>query len=59
MVFYCSKKTGRWWMVVPVSNKKSNTIQKYYLPCSVKDYELACNDVVSERWWKAFNKMNR
>lgn len=59
LVFYCSKKTGRWWMVVPVSNKKTNTVQKYYLPCSVKDYELACNDVVSERWWKAFNKMNR
>jgi formiminoglutamase len=59
MIFYCSKKTGRWWMVVPVSNKKTNSVQKYYLPCSVKDYELASADVVSERWWKAFHKMNR
>lgn len=59
LVFYCSKKTGRWWMLVPISSKKSETIQKYYLPCSVKDYELACTDIISERWWKAFNKLNR
>ena len=59
LVFYCSKKTGRWWMVVPINSKKSDTTQKYYLPCSVKDYELACTDVISDRWWKAFNKLNR
>jgi arginase family enzyme len=59
LIFYCSKKTARWWMVVPISSKKSNGVQKYYLPCSVKDYELACADVISERWWKAFNKLNR
>lgn len=59
LVFYCSKKTGRWWMVVPISKKKTDTIQKYYLPCSKKDYELACTDIISDRWWKAFNKLNR
>lgn len=59
LVFYCSKKTGRWWLVVPINSKKSDTTQKYYLPCSVKDYELACTDVISDRWWKAFNKLNR
>ncbi|MBP1672552.1 MAG: arginase [Bacteroidetes bacterium] len=59
LVFYCSKKSGRWWMVVPITNKKTEIVQKYYLPCSVKDYELACADVISERWWKAFHKLNR
>jgi formiminoglutamase len=59
LVFYCSKKSGRWWMVVPITNKKTEMVQKYYLPCSVKDYEQACADVISERWWKAFHKLNR
>jgi formiminoglutamase len=59
LVFYCSKKSGRWWMVVPITNKKTDVLQKYYLPCSVKDYEQACLDVISDRWWRAFNKLNR
>ncbi|MCQ2263554.1 MAG: formimidoylglutamase [Bacteroidales bacterium] len=58
MVFYCSKKSGRWWVVVPVVNAKKNTQQNYYLPCSLTDYHTACNDQIPERWWRAFNKFN-
>lgn len=59
MIFYCSRKTGRWWMIVPIINKEKDMVQHYYLPCSKKDYLLACKDKVSERWWKAYNKLNR
>lgn len=58
MVFYCSKKTGRWWTVVPVINMQKNTQQVYYLPCSLNDYHTACNDKIPDRWWRAFNKFN-
>ena len=59
MVFYCSKKTGRWWVVVPIINVEKQTQQNYFLPCSLNDYKAACNDRISERWWRAFNKFNR
>jgi arginase family enzyme len=57
--FYCSRKTGRWWMVVPVINIKKDLEQKYYLPCSRRDYDIACQDRISERWWRAYHKLNR
>ncbi len=58
IVFYCSKKTGRWWIIVPIINIKKNIKQKYFLPCSKKDYEIACKDKIPERWWKTYNKLN-
>ena len=59
MEFYCSKKTGRWWVLVPVINIKQDREQKYFLPCSRKDYEIACQDRISDRWWRAYHKMIR
>lgn len=59
LVFYCSKKTGRWWVVVPVMHPKRDVDQKFFLPCSKKDYETACSDKLPERWWKTFQKLNR
>lgn len=58
LVFYCSKKTGRWWVVVPLIHKEKDRVQQYFLPCSKRDYELACEDVISQRWWKAYHKIN-
>lgn len=58
LVFYCSKKTGRWWVVVPVINIEKGTQQTYYLPCSLNDYQTACDDRIPERWWRAYNKFN-
>lgn len=40
-VFFQSKKTGRWWMQMP--NKK-------IIPCSYKDYLLASDNKIPERW---------
>ncbi len=52
MVFYCSRKTNRWWMVVPIMSANQNITQKYYLPCSERDYNLACKDVIPDKWFK-------
>lgn len=58
LVFLCSKKTGRWWMLVPIINKDNDMKQNYYLPCSKKDYDIASQDKIPDRWWKAFKKLN-
>ncbi|MBO9617885.1 MAG: arginase family protein [Niabella sp.] len=41
--FLQSKKTGRWWMELP---------GKHFVPCSYKDYQLAANGEIPERWFR-------
>ena len=40
-VFLQSKKTGRWWMQLPDGK---------YIACSQKDYRLASENEIPERW---------
>ncbi len=42
--FLQNKRTGRWWMQLP--NKK-------YIPCSYKDYVIASQNEIPERWLRA------
>lgn len=58
MVFYCSRKTGRWWVLVPIISKDKDVVRNYYLPCSKRDYDLACEDRISDRWWRTYHKLN-
>lgn len=58
MVFYCSNETNRWWMVVPIMAADSSITQKYYLPCSERDYNLACQDIIPDKWWRTYHKLN-
>ncbi len=44
----------RWWMEVP---SEDCTLFPFRIPCSQKDYKLACKNEVSEKWWKYFNKI--
>ncbi len=58
IIFYKSKKTEKWWMEIPCPNElKEKFEQHYLLPCSVKDYQDACNDDIPDRWWQAYQKM--
>lgn len=57
--FYKNKHNDKWWMEIPIihdSNQKFNS--HCFVPCSYKDYVLASNGDVPERWWKAFQKIN-
>jgi len=57
IIFYKSKKTGRWWIEIPFLEKDSNKLKSHtLLPCMHKDYVNACNDIMPERWYKAFQK---
>ena len=58
LVFYKSNKTERWWIEVTIFGSEVNNKLKRHtlLPCTHQDYLDACNNVVPERWYKAFQK---
>ncbi len=57
ITFIKSLKSDRWWMKLPTDGSKNRYLSHHLLPCSYKDYQLACNNEVPERWWNAVHKM--
>ena len=54
ILFYKSIKSGRWWMEIDNKNYLDNkTKSSTLLSCTHQDYLDACNDILSDRWWKA------
>lgn len=57
LVFYKSNKTGRWWIEIPFLAEVNNKLKRHtLLPCMHQDYLDACNNIIPERWYKAFQK---
>tara|TARA_R110002073_G_scaffold220418_1_gene380544 strand:- start:26160 stop:27317 length:1158 start_codon:yes stop_codon:yes gene_type:complete len=54
--FFKSNKSDRWWMEVEHTNTK--TTKRTLIPCTYQDYLRAGNQVIPERWWKTFRKLN-
>jgi hypothetical protein len=57
LIYYKSNLTSRWWVEVPTvltSHNKSNS--PALLPCTEQDYLDACNQIIPERWFKAYKK---
>lgn len=54
--FYKSKKTGKWWLEVPLSNEYNDKTHEI-IPCSYKDYEGAVAGDIPERWLHAYAKL--
>ncbi len=57
LVFYKSHLSERWWVEVPSilpSHTKNNSAA--LLPCTEKDYLDACDQIIPERWFKAYKK---
>ncbi len=53
--FWKSRKSGRWWIQVPVKTRKKH--QRHYLiPCSYSDYKLTCQEEIPERLLNAFKR---
>jgi len=59
IIFYCSNLTNRWWVVVPVINLNKNAEASYYLPCTLKEFEMTCKNKIPDRWWRTYHKLNR
>jgi formiminoglutamase len=56
--FYKSAKSDRWWMEVPYPPDKNLKFERHTLiPCSYKDYEIACKDDIPDRWWQTYQKL--
>jgi formiminoglutamase len=57
--FYKSKKTDRWWMEIPYPPQKGLKFERHtIIPCSYKDYELAVNNEIPDRWWQTYQKLS-
>lgn len=57
LVFYKSKKSGRWWMEVTLPPVKGSKKERTHLvPCSYNDYLLAGKDELPDKWWKFHQK---
>lgn len=55
--FYKSYISERWWIEIPIIPNLNNKLKRHaLLPCTHQDYLDACNQVVPERWWKAYKK---
>ena len=57
LVFWKSKKSGRWWMEVPFSNNKKRYKRHHLVSCSYHDYQLACKGDIPNRWINAYEKL--
>lgn len=58
LLFYKSEFSGRWWMEVPFPSDLNNKfIRHQMVPCSYKDYEMAINGNMPNRWWQTFQKL--
>jgi len=58
IVFFKSKKTDRWWMEIPLPAEQRIKYARHYLvPCSYKDYQIACENDIPDRWWMVYQKL--
>ncbi len=55
LTFWKSTKSGRWWMQVPVANKRKHDRHRL-VPCSYQDYQAACREELPERLMAALQR---
>lgn len=56
LVFYKSKRSGKWWMEIP-HNETSRFDRVSTVPCSYSDYQMAQKGEIPERWINAQIKL--
>ncbi|MDR1878264.1 MAG: formimidoylglutamase [Bacteroidales bacterium] len=58
IVFYKSKDSGLWWMEIPINEAQRSRYKRHYIvPCSLKDYEIACTNEIPDRWLQTYKKI--
>lgn len=53
--FWKSNKSGRWWIEIPIKSGKKKTEM---VPCSYEDYKAACQDELTFRLVRAYQKLS-
>lgn len=57
LTFVKSSKTGRYWLELPFISLEQNKLKQHaLLPCSRLEYEMACDQILPDRWLKARQK---
>ena len=57
LVFFKSKKTGRWWIEIPFLEYSNTKLKQHpLLACTHEDYIGATKGLIPERWYKAYKK---
>ena len=56
IVFYKSKLSEKWWLEVPYPDQNKYE-RNCIVPCNYKDYELATQGQVPDRWLNTFTKL--
>lgn len=56
LTFWKSRKSGRWWVQVPVSSPGHPGLQHRLVPCSHSDYLATCQNELPERLLNAFKR---
>ncbi len=56
LFFYKSPSTERWWVEIPYLEKKKE--KKIIISCSEKDYQLAENGDLPNRWLRYYKKLS-
>lgn len=57
LVFYKSKRSGKWWMEIPHGDKDHFDRGSSTVPCSYSDYQTAQKGEIPERWINAQIKL--
>lgn len=57
ITFWKSKRSGRWWMQVPVKEEDKKLQRHRLVPCSYQDYQEACHDNFAERLLAAYRRL--
>jgi len=55
IIFYRSPKTDRWWLEISYPN--TDYPRSLYVACTAKDYQLAGNGEIPDRWWKNYQRI--
>lgn len=58
ITFYKSQSSGRWWMGIPFGKDGDLERKDCYVACSYRDYEIANQGEIPERWLKMLNKFS-
>ncbi len=57
LTYYKSHFTEKWWVEVPsIHTSHTKAGSSTLLPCTEKDYLDTCDQIIPERWYKAYKK---
>ncbi|MEM9821519.1 MAG: arginase family protein, partial [Bacteroidota bacterium] len=56
--FWKSKKSGRWWIQIPIKKGKKKKSSHYLFPCTYADYQMACQEDLPDRLLNAYKKFS-